>query len=164
MTIEEKIKRFGKRSDSIGGFRSKPLIELPYGLVRVELPRIEDANDQVVAVMKSQHPAFDIEKFSGNEITYFLLWLNDEVEKIAELEERFLSSDPEPAMLAAGVQRLNEFGAYATVDSLAGGDILKHEAIMQLPYYAVYQKLKLDKVNREIEKDYHNIIAGKAKR
>lgn len=164
MTIEEKIRRFGKRSDSIGGFRSKPLVELPYGLVRIDLPKIDDGLEQVQAVMQNQFPEFDIKNHSGNEIMYFLLWLGEQVGFISELEERFLSSDPEPEMLAAGVGKLNEFGAYATVDSLADGDILKHDAIMQLPYYAVYQKLKLDKVNREIEKAYQKIIAGKAKR
>ena len=79
------------------------------------------------------------------------------MERIQEIERTFLSGDPEPELVGAGVHKLNEFGAFATVHSLAGGDILKHKDIEALPYFQVYQTLKLNKVNNEIDKAYNKI-------
>lgn len=161
------IWEFGKPKDNIGKYKSKRLIELPYGIVKVDLVEYMKNNELeegVKAVMECQHEDFNIKKFTIAEIIVFWKWLSKELEFIFNLETNYLSSEPEPEMLAAGINKLNEFGAIATIDQLANGDILKHAQIEKLPYLTVYQKLKLDKAKSEIQKKYTKIIEEKAKR
>ena len=162
------ILKYGKASSKIAGFESKPFIELPYGLVKIDLPALQrsesDSEAIINLIMKLQFPEFDIESASGNEIVSFSLWIKEQQEFIYSIEEKYLSSEPEPEMMAAGIHQLNEFGDMVTVDALAKGDILKYDETKALPYFRVYEKLKLDKVNRDIEKRYQKIMEEKAKR
>lgn len=61
----------------------------------------------------------------------------------------------------AGFSELDIFGEANTVDSLAGGDILKWNQIEELPYYQVFTKLYLDKVRNKVEKKYSEIMRHK---
>lgn len=166
MDVAQLIIKFGKPSNELCGKASAEFFYLPYGFIKIDLPALleEDQIQAAMHVMKMQFPDDDFGTASGNEISAFLLWIAAEYEKIAVIEQQYLSSEPEMEMIAAGIMKLNEFGAYATVDQLAGGDILKHAEIKAMPYYEVYQKLKLDKVNREIEKAYQKIITEKSKK
>ena len=55
----------------------------------------------------------------------------------------------------------NQFGYFVTIDRLAGGDALKHEAIGQLPYSQVFAELKLRLVESIFMKNYQKIIQSK---
>src|SRR5690606_30694403 len=160
--------KYGKSSSKIAGFESKPFIELPYGLIKIDLPALQKSDPEPEAIVNliisSQFPDFDIEAATGNEIVSFSLWIQEQQEFIYSIEEKYRSSEPEPERMAAGIHQLNEFGDMVTVDALAKGNILKYDEIKALPYCRVYEKLKLDKVNRDIEKRYQKIMEEKAKR
>ncbi len=156
--------KFGQASNQIGYYESKPLIELPYGMVKIQVPELlknENVLEAVDEIMRFQFNDFDISKVSGNEIIYFLLWIKEQLDRINKIENQFLQTDPEPEMLAAGLMRLNEFGEDVTIDALAKGNILEYEKIKQIPYFEVYKKLKLDKTQRDIEKKYNKILEEK---
>lgn len=161
------ILNYAQVKDHIGGFTSKPLIKLPYGLIKVEIPEIIKAGtleEVAEAVLKHQHETFNIKDHSEADIMPFVLWVKNQIEHIANLEAKYLQSEAEAEMVASGIHLLDEFGALTTIDSLAGGDILKHEAIKALPYFVIYQKLKLDKIQNEIKKRHEKIIIEKSKR
>lgn len=166
---EEDFKRmmkFGKPSNQIGGFTSKPFIELPFGLIKKDLPALQKKGDIIAVVnlvMKFQYANFDAENQTGNEIMSFLLWIKEQQEFINHIEQTNLHREPKAEMLAAGIHRLDEFGVYATIDNLAGGDLLKHSDIERMPYYKIYEKLKLNKVQQDIEEAYQKIIEKKRK-
>lgn len=156
----EYILKYGKPTDSLNGYQSKSLLYLPYGLVRITLPALQKENrhDAVIdTIMKNQHKGFKLDGASTNDKMAFYLFVKKELETIQFLERTYMSGDPEPELVAAGVANLNEFGAFASVHALAKGDILKHEAIEALPYFQVYQTLKLNKINADIEKKYIHI-------
>lgn len=160
----DNILKYGKASHKIGELESRPFIELPYGLIKIDLPALQKKQDMegmVSLIMKAQFPEFSVADVSGNQIVSFLLWIRDQQEFISQIEQNYLQSDPEPEMMAAGIHQLNEFGDMVTIDALAKGDILKYDEIKALPYYKVYEKLKLDKVNRDIEKRYQKILSKK---
>lgn len=155
------VLKFGKPSDTLKGRVCKSFLYLPYGLVRITVPTLQqdERHDAVIeTVMKHQYEDFTLDGVGTNEKLQFYLFVKKELERIQEIERNFLSGDPEPELVGAGVEKLNEFGAFATVHSLAGGDILKHKEIEALPYFQVYQTLKLNKVNNEIDRAYHKII------
>jgi hypothetical protein len=56
-----------------------------------------------------------------------------------------------------GSKRLSKLGILPMVDNLAGGDILKYEDILELPYMTVFKKLMLDILKSDIQKDMEKI-------
>ena len=85
--------KFGKASDTIGKWKSKPFIELSYGIVKKHLPALQKQNlinETVELIMDSQFPDFKIENASGNEIISFLLWINSQQEFLYKIESENL--------------------------------------------------------------------------
>lgn len=161
------IVKFGKSSNSISDYQSKPFIELPYAMVKKELPALQNKEmitETVELIMKHQFPEFNIENVSGNEIMSFLLWIKEQQEFIRMIEEQNLQTEPEPEMMAAGINRLNEFGIAPLMEKIAKDWNYTPEQIEQMPYFKIYEKIKLDKVQSEINKNYQKIIEAKAKR
>lgn len=160
----ERMIKYGKSSDTIGPYKSKAFIELPYGIVKKDLPLLQkQGRDQeaIELLLECQFEKVDISKVSGNEYLCFLLWVKEQREFINNIEMNNLSSMPKAELMAAGIERLDEFGSYVTIDSLSSGNILNHSKVEKLPYYKVYEKLKLDKIQREIEEAYAEIIKNK---
>lgn len=161
------VLRFGKPKNTIGGYESKKLIFLPYGLVRIEIPVMQKTNrhdDVILEIIRAQHgPDINLDDVSPNDALAFYLFVRKELEHIQKIEALGLSGDPEPELLIAGLHKLDEFGALATVHSLAHGDPLKHNAIKAMPYYEIYQILKLEKTHKDISKRYAEIMEAKAK-
>lgn len=153
----ELIKKYGKAKNSLGGYVSKPFIELPYGIVRKNLPTLQKKEmhmDYILLILEAQYPKVNLAGVTANEIMAFMLWIKEQQEKIYKIEETYLSSEPDPIAIVAGIHRLNEFGALSTIHQLAGSDPLKHAAIEALPYYKIYEILKLEKINKEISKAF----------
>lgn len=155
------IKKYGKASNALGKYVSKDFIELPYGIIRKDLPTLQKKElhlEYITSILACQYQEqIDLRGVSSNEIMSFMLWIKQQQEKIYKIEELYLSSDPDPLAISAGLHKLDEFGALSTIHSLAQGDILRHPEIEALPYYKVYEILKLEKANREIAKAYDDL-------
>lgn len=160
------IQRFGKASNSLGGYTSKPFVELPYGIVRKDLPTLQKKElhlEYITMILEAQYERVELSGVSANDIMSFLLWIKQQQDIIYHIEEQHLSSDPDPLAVAAGVHKLDEFGALSTIHQLAGGDPLKHAAIEALPYYKIYEILKLEKINKDISKAYAELSKKQTK-
>lgn len=160
------IMKYGKASDQLGKYKSKPLIELPYGVVRKDLPALQQRDmlfDSIMLLLKCQYDKVSLKGVTANEMMSFLLWIKKQQEHIYAIEQTYLSSDPEPEMIASGVHKLNEFGVLTTIHQLSGRDPLKHAAIEAMPYYKVYEILKLEKTEKDIHEAYRKIMETKAK-
>ena len=66
-------------------------------------------------------------------------------------------------MINAGVRDFDELGEINTIDNLAGGDVLKWDAVKELPYYQVFDKLRKQTIENRFNKRYQKIIAEKHK-
>ena len=94
------------------------------------------------------------------DIFKFIKFVVKSIERIDELEKA-LAYEPDANEERAGIEMFNQFGYFITIDRLAGGDPLKHEAIGQLPYSQVFAKLKLNLVDSIFMKNYQKIIQSK---
>ena len=74
--------------------------------------------------------------------------IEKEVTKIID-KEKALIYEPTGKQLAAGIENLNKFGLFGTIDSLADGDVLKHKAVINLPYHYIFTKLLYEKTKAE---------------
>ncbi len=72
------------------------------------------------------------------------LWLQKEVIKILESENKLLKNEPTNEERRAGLKNFDKFGSFNLIDTLAGGDILKHDAIYQQNYERIFIKLLRD--------------------
>ena len=164
----DKMLKFGKASNKVAGFTSKRFVELPYGLVKIDLPNMQmqkepDVMGIVELIFKEQYPEFDISDATGNEIVSFMLWVKSEQEFINRLEELNLSSEPEVELLAAGINEMNQFLGWNAVRALAkefGKDPFE---VKDWEYHKVYLFLKMDTVSAKIDKKYRKIIEEKSK-
>lgn len=156
--------KYGKGSNKLGKYESLPYIELPYGIVRKDLLTLQKKNlhaEAITMLLECQHDNVKLKNISQNDIISFLIWMKKEQDKLFQREKLYLSTDPDPYLLAAGVHRLDEFGALATIHTLAMNDMSKHPYIEGLPYYKVYEVMKLEKVQTEIQKAYAELTKPK---
>lgn len=72
-----------------------------------------------------------------------------------------LAFNPSSEQVRAGIDMFNQFGSMNTLDALAGGDILKYEQILLLPYNSVFLKLKMLNVQSKFKRNYEKIIKEK---
>ena len=158
------IFKYGKGSNTLGGYVCKPFIELPYGVVRKDLITLQKKDlhaEAIMMLLECQHDRVKLKNISQNDIFSFLVFMKKQHDKIFNMEKFYLKSDPDPHLIAAGVHRLDEFGALATIHTLALGDMSKHPYIEGQPYYKVYEVLKLEKVQREVQRAYQEITKPK---
>lgn len=156
------VKKYGKRTNTLFGVELEPLIYFSYGFVKIDLPSLLNENniDEIINII-CDIKDISVKKITDKEKISLTLWLIDELEAIGSLEQNYLSSNPEPELIASGIDELNIFGELNIIDSLAGGDILKWEQVKQLPYHSIFDKLRKDNIERKINKNYNKIISKK---
>lgn len=119
--------------------------------------------DQLEVVSKVY--GIQVETLATIHVTTFFSMFNyvvKEVKQIMKNEEMYLKGDIEADMMQAGVDKLNQFGILATVDTLAGNDVLKWEEVLEQRYSRVFTKMFMNKVRNDIEKKYIEIKKRKA--
>ena len=84
---------------------------------------------------------------------FFFAQITEFLERFKDLNTAEIDKDEE----AAGVHRVQRFGVFATMDTLTGGDLTKHESYWKLPAEVVYTKLLYDKAVRDFQKDLTKI-------
>ena len=58
---------------------------------------------------------------------------------------------------------MTSFGALVTLDELSGGDVLKWESILDLPYMVVLRKRQLNNAINEYRRRYNDVLKRKNK-
>lgn len=71
--------------------------------------------------------------------------------------------DYERDHVLAGIKTFEKYGVSNTIDSLAGGDILKWEAVCQLEYELVFQKLRMNADQELFKRKLRTVIENKNK-
>lgn len=148
----------GKRSSILFNFDFQSLIYSSYGFVKEVIPSAFITGDIERMIFKACKERgvhvflSDISHLPVPEVMSFICWLKDELEAIVIMEGQHLSSEPEMDLKAAGIEELNQFGTLNVIDSLAGGDVLKWDAIRALPYHVVFDKQLKGIVEKGIEK------------
>ena len=69
---------------------------------------------------------------------------------IKEKEKEAFGNNPGIDLVKAGIHKLNIFGNYNLISNLTGGDILKEELVMSLPYVRCLQFMAKKRVESEM--------------
>lgn len=62
----------------------------------------------------------------------------------------------------AGIESFEAFGFYNAVNSLAGGDVLRWDSVMMLPYDQFFLKQYMNKVEAAYQKKYQELMEKQA--
>lgn len=161
------IKANAVRTNRIFDTTVKDLKDLSFELVKIKIPdylQHAQAEKMIIDILKEAGREVTLEElnaYNPKQLLYFTLWVMDALEEINEMEMTNLQSFPEPDMVNAGINELNQFGILNTIDSLAKGDILKWDLVVKKPYYDVFTKLLKDKKEAEFNKRYTKLISQK---
>ena len=132
-------------------------MHLPWKVVKVELPQLFDGQefDKAIHVILSSKKKINLAKVrrqSNEDKLSFVFWIQGQYDKLREMEQTHLGSPPDAKLVQAGIKKLDVFGDLNSIDALAQGDILKWDAIQELPYEVVFTKLMKMAIEGDITK------------
>jgi len=87
----------------------------------------------------------------------FVKFVSNSIDQVNELEKK-LDYEPDAMEEKAGIDMFNQFGYFATIDRLAGGDPLKYDDIGKIEYSVIFSKLLLIKTDMQFTKNYQKQI------
>lgn len=127
-------------------------------LREVEYIKKNIANDAALPEIFKYIEGIDEKQLMKMRITTFYGLYNSllkQLEGILNAEDTHLTSIHSNYKWEAveGSKRLSVLGIIPMVDNLAGGDILKYEEILDIPYQTVFKKLMLDTIKGDIQQD-----------
>ncbi len=85
-------------------------------------------------------------------------------DRIAGFLNRFASLsdyENEPEEIEAGVDELQKFGVFSTIDTLSSGNPMKYNAILEVPAISIYNKLFLDMERNAYQKRLRKVFDSK---
>lgn len=88
-------------------------------------------------------------------------FLFSQLRKTIETENKELASSVTSEQVRAGIHSFDQFSFYNTIDSLAGGDVLKYEQVLNLSYNVVFLKLKRTLLESKYKTNYQKIMNTK---
>jgi len=136
----------------------------PYITVKdIQTMLSEDINyEQIINIIKelTGMRADKILDKSWSDVFKFIKFVFKSIEKVNEVEKKLVYK-PEPDEEQAGIEMYNQFGYFATIDRLAGGDPLKYDEIGQTEFSVIFAKLMLNSVDNQFSKNYQKIIMKK---
>ena len=91
------------------------------------------------------------------DIFKFVKFVFRSIEEINELEKK-LAYEPDGDEQKAGIEMYNQFGYFATIDRLAGGDPLKYDEVGNIEFSVIFAKLLLNNVDTQFSKNYQKAI------
>jgi hypothetical protein len=104
----------------------------------------------------------ELYNYNWRKLFAFFNYLAHGLEHINKLE-KLLEYEPTSEEVRAGIEDFDQFGYFVTIDRLAGGDPLKYDAIVKLPFDVIYSKLLLSKTDAIFQKRYHEVLKQKYK-
>ena len=90
----------------------------------------------------------------------FFKFVHNSIIEVNEIEKK-LAYEPDIDEQNAGIDMYNQFGYFATIDRLAGGDPLKYDEIGMTEFSVIFAKLMLNSVDAQFSKNYQKIIMKK---
>lgn len=118
-------------------------------LVNREYLWLDDIIEVVMVALDKKRE--DVEQMKWFDIARFYTFILKAISDINEKEQQ-LAYEPDARELNAGIEDFARFSWFATLDRLAGGDILKYDEVGKQPWSIIFTKLLLNKTDAEYNK------------
>ena len=118
-------------------------------IISLDWLRWDDLTEIIMlALDKTREEVLDMKWF---EVARFYSFILESIKEINEKEKQ-LNYEPDAKEMAAGIDRFQQFSWFATLDRVAGGDVLKYEEVSKQPYSVIFSRLLLQKTEAEYNK------------
>lgn len=159
MTSEEAEARLrlyfkaGKRSAKLMDLEIDDIRFLKFKTIVEIKDAMEKANERtdfeiLNAVFRDKGKVYEPKPGFEKQTVEFLMFIHDGIQGIANMEQD--SFVPEASDV--DTSGLDQFKELNIIDSIAGGDVLKWEAIQEQPYWNIFLKMLKNAEERKIEK------------
>ena len=118
-------------------------------LVNKEYLWLTDIVEVVMVALEKKRE--EVEQMKWFDIARFYTFILKAISDINEKEQQ-LAYEPDAREINAGIEDFARFSWFATLDRLAGGDILKYDEVGKQPWSIVFTKLLLNKTDAEFNK------------
>lgn len=118
-------------------------------LVNREYLWLDDIIEVVMVALDKKRE--EVEQMKWFDIARFYTFILKAISDINEKEQQ-LAYEPDARELNAGIEDFARFSWFATLDRLAGGDILKYDEVGKQPWSIIFTKLLLNKTDAEYNK------------
>ena len=136
----------------------------PYVMVKDIQTRLsEDTSYEQIISIITQLTGMRVDKILDkpwNDVFKFIKFVFKSINQVNEVEKKLIYK-PEPDEEQAGIEMYNQFGYFATIDRLAGGDPLKYDEVGQTEFSVIFAKLMLNSVDAQFAKNYQKIMMKK---
>jgi len=156
---------YGKRCNIVNG-KEIEVTQLPFKFIKWKFSQMIEQgliHESVFKVLK--YLKLDSNDLTSKQINSIFLYLYDEIltEKglINQLEQKYLSSQPDANMIGAGANRLAPFNTLLTLYNLSNKDILKMNKIAKLPYQSLLDIQVMTKIENEVQSKYQELVLKK---
>ena len=148
--------------NEINGKESPNLTELPFKVIITIENMFKNLHRDPLIQVDIVSVVFEIDTDIIKNIGIFDFYpafnfIYTQYQKLVEREHKVLNYDVEGDEMEAGIDRFTKFGRLSTIDTLSGGDILKHEEIINLTYSRIFTKLYLESEKAKYQKELHKI-------
>lgn len=154
--------QFVKPSDSIGEYKGSVLTGLPFGEV-ANIKKLAKASDFTkVFMIVFGIPEEELIRIRIDEFFMALNWIRNELDQLIG-REKHLIGEEDPEMVQAGSERLNVFKEMNILIPLSKEYGMTPDEIASWTYSTVFTIMYYDKISRDIEREYNEIIKKKIK-
>jgi len=145
----------------------KPKVNDLWDLKWIELIelRFDLENQDLKAVIQKLYTITEKELIQVEVLNYksVLKWITEQLEDITETEKENLNYTASNDELDAGVEELQKYDYYVTLDSLTDGDSTKEDFYLNKPYSFIFRKLCLMNDKRIINEKLQEIVSRKTR-
>jgi len=159
----------GKRTSILLDYDFNSLVDCSYEFLKEILPDLAKKGnfEKLVWLMFAdrgiQQFTCDIERIDYNDMLSFIFWIMDERESIAKMENEYLRNEPDPDMMAAGINEMEILGDIPAIYELANKDITKMDSVKKMKYSQIFDIQLMLVIQSRIEKRLIKIKQTKAK-
>lgn len=154
-----------RESDVLSGHKAEKMDMQPYSVI-VKLKKLlqQQTAQTLTQVVELVFKISREQQIFIRLTDYFpaLNYIVNGTEQIARMEMNRLSSPPRDELLASGIERMNAYGDLVTIDTLAGGDILKWSQVEAMPWRYIFTKLCMEKDRAEIQDNVDELMRSKS--
>ena len=130
-----------KRSNTLSGWESPPMIEYKYWDIRYEFPeRITDPLS-LINYIAENYANINVDNLKQNDIFSFYFWVKDELSNIFETEINHLTSRTKAKSKYTPSERSKDFSALMELHQLAGKDLELRRKYKEAQYQEVFEIL-----------------------
>lgn len=157
----EFIKKYANLKGELCGITLESIIDLPYKVLKKDIPNLfndSKFDEAIHLILSSYNKKITIKKVikqKNEKKLIFLLWVKKQYEAIEEMEQNYLSNQPDVKLLQAGIKDLDVLGDFVNINNLVKqwNGAYTHEEVESLKYSFIFDAMLENTIMSRVNKN-----------